>query len=130
MSKLGKEIAAGHQPMFMTPDEVAEHTHLGDAPFVGDFKSAGPKSSEQKAADEKTLAQKLEASHGTPAHDDGKSFVSPTSLYDSIKEKGVTESVSIGKLKGIKRPVLIDGHHRLAASRHLNPHQFLSVEYR
>lgn len=120
-SNLGKEIAAGHQPMFMTPGEVINHYHLGDSNLMSD--KPGPKGKEQKAEDEDTLHYKLKDSQHSQSYD------GTSSLYDSIKEKGVHTPIFVGKSYGVPRPVVQNGHHRLAAARHLNPDQFVPVEY-
>lgn len=123
MSKLGKELAAGHLPMFMTPDEVIEHHHLGDGHYLENPNHIGPKTPEQKTADEATMKYKLEdAKH--PQSYDGH-----MSLYDSIKEVGVQNPINVGYSPYIPRGIVTNGHHRLAAARNLNPKQFLPVKY-
>ena len=124
MSTLGKEIAAGNRPMFMTPDEVTEHFQLGDAPVV-DMKSApgSKKSKDQQGLDSMTMAYKLkDAQHA-------QSYDGTTSLYDSIKAHGVQTPIEIGKTNFLSRPIVTNGHHRLAVSQHLNPKQFIPMEY-
>ena len=124
MSKLGKEIAAGNQPMFMTPGEISEHFSLGDSPVIDRMTTpAMKKTSDQQSADKETLDYKLkDAQH--PQSYDGK-----TSLYDSIKTEGIQSPISVGRSPYMKRPIVIDGHHRLAVAHNLNPNQFLHVEY-
>jgi hypothetical protein len=123
MSNLGKEIAAGNQPMFMTPDEVVEHFHLGDTHYMDNPNKVGPKSAEQSEKDKSLLDYKrVDSMH--PMSYDGN-----TSLYDSIAEHGVKEPLQIGRSPYIPRPIMTNGHHRLAASRHLNPKQFIPLDY-
>jgi hypothetical protein len=125
-SNLRKEIAAGHQPMFMTPGEVIDHYHLGDTSLMSD--KPGPKGKEQKAEDEETLQYKLKDSQHKDSYA-GQPYGSASSLYDSIKKEGVHTPIFVGKSYGVPRPVVQNGHHRLAAARHLNPNQFVPVEY-
>lgn len=125
-SNLGKEIAAGNQPMFMTPGEVITHYHLGDSNLMSD--EPGPKGAEQKAEDEDTLQYKLKDSQHRDSYA-GKPYENASSLYDSIKKQGVQTPIFVGKSYRVPRPVVQNGHHRLAAARHLNPGQFLPVEY-
>lgn len=113
---LGEAIEAGYQPMFMTPHEVTKHFRLGDAdPAMWDEHP-------QKATEE-TLAYKLHDAEHAQSYD-GK-----TSLYESIKREGIKTPLSIGRSPFESKPILVDGHHRLAVSRHLNPNQFLPLEY-
>jgi hypothetical protein len=126
MSKLGKQIAAGHQPMFMTPGEVITHYHLGDSNLMDS--KPGPKGAAQKAEDEDTLQYKLKDSQHKDSYA-GQSYPNSSSLYDSIKEHGVHTPIFVGRSRYVPRPVVTNGHHRLAASRHLNPNQFIPVEY-
>jgi hypothetical protein len=123
MSKLGKEIASGHQPMFMTPDEVVEHYHLGDGHYFENPNKLGPKNEDQKRMDEQTLNYKLEDSKHPQSYD------GYMSLHDSIKEVGVRNPIQIGRSPYIPRPIITNGHHRLAVARNLNPQQFLPLDY-
>lgn len=123
MSKLGKEIASGHQPMFMTPDEVVTHYHLGDGHYRENPNHMGPKTDEQWVSDENTLKYKFEDSKHPQSYD------GQMSLHDSIKEVGVQNPIQVGRSPYIPRPVMTNGHHRLAVARNLNPKQFLPVEY-
>jgi hypothetical protein len=118
---LGKALTQGYQPMFMTPGEVINHYHLGDANLMS--REPGPKGAEQKAEDEETLQYKLKDSQHTQSYD------GTSSLYDSIKRQGVHTPIFVGSSRYISRPVVTNGHHRLAAARHLNPNQFVPVEY-
>ena len=122
-SNLGKEIAAGNQPMFMTPDEVVTHYHLGDTKFLDDPNKVGPKSAEQKNLDESLLDYKRKDSMHPMSYDGNRS------LYDSIAETGVHTPLQVGRSPYIPRPVLVNGHHRLAAARNLNPKQFIPLDY-
>lgn len=122
--KLAKELAEGNMPMFMTPKEIVDHFQLSDSPLVlADMRSTGPKSTEQKEADEETLAYKLKDSKHP------QSYNGKTSLYDSVANKGVQKPLSVGTSPWVARNVLTDGHHRLAAARNANPNQFLSLEW-
>ena len=125
-SNLGKEIAAGNQPMFMTPGEVINHYHLGDSNLVS--REPGPKGAEQKAEDEETLQYKLKDSQHKDSYA-GQPYGNASSLYDSIKREGVHTPIFVGSSQYVPRPVVTNGHHRLAAARHLNPNQFVPVEY-
>jgi len=124
MSKLGKEIASGHLPMFMTPDEIIEHHHLGDTKYLGDpnkpFEKKGP---EQQDLDKSLMDYKRKDSMHPMSYDGN------TSLYDSIKDHGIQKPINIGYSPYIPMGIVTDGHHRLAASRHLNPQQFVPVKY-
>ena len=122
MSKLGIELAQGNMPMFMTPDEVTEHFGLGDSVSSVPGTPVGTsKPEEQKKNEEDTLAYKLHDAAHSQSHD------GVTPLYDSIKREGVKRPLDVRAYGS--RPELMDGHHRLAVSRHLNPKQFLPMEY-
>ena len=110
--------------MFMTPGEVTEHFTLGDSPIL-DRKTtpAISKTAGQKSADKETLEYKLKDAKHPQSHD-GK-----TSLYDSVKNEGIQSPISVGRSPYLNRPVVTDGHHRLAVAHNLNPNQFLHVEY-
>lgn len=49
------------------------------------------------------------------------------SLYEHLQEHGQKSPVIIGS-RGMGFPSIFEGHHRLAALHHINPHQF--VKYR
>lgn len=122
---LGKAIDAGYQPMFMTSNEVVKHLRLGDTSYYvkDDTPSKKEKPFSSQEMDQDTLEYKLHDSMHPQSHD-GKE-----SLYDSIKREGVTTPLKVSRSPLVKRPILSDGHHRLAVSKHLNPNQFLPIEY-
>ena len=123
MSKLGKEIASGHLPMFMTPDEISEHHHLGDTDYLGDRNKPLEKKSPEQQDLDKSLFDRKQVESMLP-----RSYGN-TSLYDSIKEHGIQKPINIGYSPSIPFGIVTDGHHRLAVSRHLNPKQFVPVKY-
>lgn len=49
------------------------------------------------------------------------------SLYEHIEEHGQKTPIQIGT-RGFSYPLILEGHHRLAAMHHMNPNQF--VKYR
>ena len=124
-SRLSKDLAAGNLPLpgMMTAGEVIEHFHLGDAGRIGKQTPVGqPKGSLQKQRDEDTMAYKLQDSKHPQSHD------GTTSLYDSVAKKGSQSPVEVAA-GPFDRPIVFDGHHRLAITRHLNPKQFINFDY-
>ena len=51
-----------------------------------------------------------------------------STLYDSIKEKGVQQPVRIGR-NAAGEPVLRDGHHRVAVANDIDPNMVVPHEY-
>lgn len=110
---LGKALKEGYQPMFMTPDEVTKHFRLADivSPYT---KQDVKETMDYKLADSKH-----------PMSFDGK-----TSLYESVKKEGIKEPLSVETTPHVDRPILVNGHHRLAVSQNLNPKQFVPLEWK
>ena len=94
--------------MFMTAEEITKHFKLGDA---GD------------SSTKDLMEYKLQDSKHSQSHD-GK-----TSLYESIKSEGVKKPVEIETSPYVDRPILVNGHHRLASAHNLNPKQFLPLTW-
>lgn len=50
------------------------------------------------------------------------------SLYDSIRESGVKSPIRLGEDEGMMdKPMIVGGHHRLAAAANINENQFVPV---
>ena len=99
--------------MFMTPNEISTHFRLGDivTPYT---KQDVKETMDYKLADSKH-----------PQSYDGK-----TSLFESVKSEGVKTPLSVETSPHVDRPILVNGHHRMAISQHLNPKQFVPLQWR
>lgn len=150
VDKLREEMSQGNVPMFMSPNEVVRLAGLRDAPNHTYFSVDEHKESWDKSADRTLLKHKLEeAKTGTSENShreaskqkdewtirDGKEMRMSElpSLYDSIKNEGFKGSFPLhhsNKIYGNENYVTVfQGHHRLAVMKHLNPKQFMPIDW-
>lgn len=76
--------------------------------------------------------QKLTRSKTSSIYDKHTTDSDKSTLYDSIKDKGVTSPVSIGLNRendGKLTEYLSDGHHRATAANDVNPEMYVPVKY-
>jgi len=119
---LGKELAEGNRPMFMTAGEIVKHVSLNDSNTRVGVTFGEEKSPDLKSRDNATLRKKLRQSRSSAdsnAHGAG--------LHQSIKTQGFKGRFNITDYGHEAR--LFEGHHRLAAQRNLNPKQFNSINW-
>ncbi len=119
---LGKELAEGNRPMFMTAGEIVKHVSLNDSNTRVGVTFGEEKSPDLKNRDSNTLRKKLRQSKSSAdsnAHGAG--------LYESIKNQGFKGRFNITDYGHEGR--LFEGHHRLAAQRNINPKQFNSINW-
>jgi uncharacterized protein YdhG (YjbR/CyaY superfamily) len=141
---LGEEIKQGYLPMFMTPGEMINHFTLADA-AAGPSKTAEGKSDLVKQKEKSMMARKLrESKTGSVYNSHRRALPGVPTLHQSIAENGFDHTTSFikvnsqgarvprygGPLDNTFLPEVVDGHHRLAALRNLNPNQFIPVRYR
>lgn len=130
-SNLGKALAAGYQPMFMTGEEITKHANLLDAASWNKTAAGSKKSTKQKNVEKATMARKLKRSiEDTPHMDYKKGEL--RSLSDLIKEKGFEGHITLYNDKtdeGNRTVNLGQGHHRVATMSHLNPKQFIPINW-
>jgi hypothetical protein len=140
--KLHSELTAGNVPMFMTAQEITTHLDLGDA--GGHTTPRGEAKSLQRKRKESNMMQRKlrESRSGTSfnAHvkkeyqghvlHDGKwmDATESPSLHESLSEKGY-EGSPLPVVAYRNNGTLINGHHRVAAMRNINPKQFLPVKF-
>jgi len=121
-NNLGKELAEGNRPMFMTAGEIVKHISLNDSNTLVGVSYGEEKSPDLKSRDNNTLRKKLRQSKSSTdsnAHGAG--------LHESIKTQGFKGRFNITDYGHEGR--LFEGHHRLAAQRNLNPKQFNSINW-
>jgi len=119
---LGKELAEGNRPMFMTAGEIVKHINLNDSSQRYGVNFDEDKSPDLKSRDKTTMRRKLRQSRSSAdsnAHGAG--------LYESIKTQGFKGRFNI--IDHGHEGRLFEGHHRLAAQRNLNPKQFNSINW-
>jgi len=119
---LGKELAEGNRPMFMTAGEIVKHINLNDSSQRYGVNFGEDKSPDLKSRDKTTMRRKLRQSRSSAdsnAHGAG--------LYESIKTQGFKGRFNI--IDHGHEGRLFEGHHRLAAQRNLNPKQFNSINW-
>jgi hypothetical protein len=113
-----------HLPLFMNAREVLATVGLPEADAWSD---------KPEETTEQLLARKLsEAKGGEYIYDDDmeaqpKSEKPDKSLYDQIKEKGITNPLNIYVNTKDKEKVLFDGHHRLAVMNDIDPEAYFPV---
>ena len=76
--------------------------------------------------------QKLRRSKTSSIYDKHATDSDKSSLYDSIRDKGVTTPVVIGlnrENSGKLSEYLADGHHRATAANDINPEMYVPIEY-
>lgn len=121
-NNLGKELAEGNRPMFMTAGEIVKHINLNDSSTRVGVAFGEEKSPDLKSRDSNTLRRKLRQSRSSAdsnAHGAG--------LHESIKTQGFKGRFNIVDYGHEGR--MFEGHHRLAAQRNLNPKQFNSINW-
>ena len=121
-NNLGKELAEGNLPMFMTAGEIVKHISLNDSNTRVGVSYDEEKSPDLKSRDNTTLRKKLRQSRSSVdsnAHGAG--------LYESIKTQGFKGNFNITDYGHEGR--LFQGHHRLAVQRNLNPKQFNLIRW-
>jgi len=134
MAKLGQEMDQGHLPMYMTAKEMTTHLDMGDAPIALETPFRGKKNALRKRVENRTMNKKLnEARVGKAmnAHSARWNDSDPT-FMDSLKEKGYdyNEGGSFPiSMRGGSKGIMTNGHHRVAALRHLNSQQFLPLRW-
>lgn len=120
-NNLGKELAEGNRPMFMSADEITEHIALNDS-SDRDVNFGKEKSTNLKSRDKTVLRTKLNESKRNAI-----SGVHGAGLYESIKTQGFKGRFNIVDYGHEGR--MFEGHHRLAVQRNLNPKQFNSINW-
>jgi hypothetical protein len=140
--KLRAELTAGNIPMFMTAKEITTHLDLGDA--GGAITPRGEeKSSQRKRRESNMMQRKLQESRtGTSYNAHVKKEYQGQTFHDgkwmdATESPSLHESLSELGYKGSPLPVvayrnngiLVNGHHRVAAMRNINPKQFLPVSF-
>lgn len=105
--------------MFMSASELRNETSPGD--FV-------PRQFGVPQNVEDMWDRKLRESQTTRQHDDYWNHGSE-SLAESIQREGVKDPVWLTHQRGMPRPTLSDGHHRVAAAFRMNPHYLMPVEH-
>jgi hypothetical protein len=122
MSNLGKELAEGNRPMFMTAGEIVKHVSLNDSSQFTGGTFGKDKAPALKLSDKTTMRRKLRQSRSS-----ADSTAHGAGLHESIKNQGFKGSFNIIDFGHEGR--LIQGHHRLAVQRNLNPKQFNSINW-
>jgi hypothetical protein len=117
---LGKELAEGNRPMFMTAGEIVKHINLNDSSQRYGTVFGEDKEAWLKDRDQNTLRRKLRQSRSSANSD-----THGAGLHESIKTQGFKGRFNIVDYGHEGR--LFEGHHRLAAQRNLNPKQFNSI---
>ena len=143
--KLGDELTQGNLPMFMNSKEITKHLDLGDAGGVS-TPLGGDKHPTRKYRERKMMQRKLiESRTGTSENSHVKKeyqrsytdFFSGNrvhtselpSLHESLSKDGYKgEPLPVSRV-GRSKGTLINGHHRVAAMRNINPKQFLPIEW-
>lgn len=120
-SNLGKELAEGNRPMFMSANEIVEHIALNDS-SDRTVNYGEEKSTNLKSRDKTVLRTKLNESKRNAI-----SGVHGAGLYKSIKDKGFEGRFNIVDYGHEGR--IFEGHHRLAAQKNLNPQQFNAINW-
>ena len=119
---LGKELAEGNRPMFMTAGEIVKHINLNDSSQRYGVNFGEDKSPDLKSRDKTTMRRKLRQSRSS-----ADSNVHGAGLHESIKTQGFKGRFNI--IDHGHEGRLFEGHHRLAAQRNLNPKQFNSINW-
>lgn len=119
---LGKELAEGNRPMFMTAGEIVKHINLNDSSQRYSVNFGEEKSPDLKSRDKTTMRRKLRQSRSS-----ADSALHGAGLHKSIKTQGFKGRFNIIDYGHEGR--LFEGHHRLAAQRNLNPKQFNSINW-
>jgi hypothetical protein len=119
---LGKELAEGNRPMFMTAGEIVKHISLNDSSQRHSTVFGEDKEAWLKDRDQNILRKKLRQSRSSPDSD-----THGAGLHESIKTQGFKGRFNIVDYGHEGR--LFEGHHRLAAQRNLNPKQFNSINW-
>lgn len=119
---LGKELAEGNRPMFMTAGEIVKHINLNDSSQRHSTVFGEDKEAWLKDRDKTTLRRKLRQSRSSP-----DSKLHGAGLHESIKNKGFKGRFTIVDYGHEGR--FFEGHHRLATQRNLNPKQFNSINW-
>ena len=94
----------------------------------GEFYGAGKTLAENSAMRQ----QKLRRSKTSSIYDKHATDSDKSSLYDSIRDKGVTTPVVIGlnrENSGKLSEFLADGHHRATAANDINPEMYVPIAY-
>lgn len=117
MSQSGSRAQFAQLPMFMTARELRHETTPGD--FVA--RKFGVPQSVEDMWDRKTRESE------SPRNDYWND--SNESLAALIRREGVKEPVWLTHERGMPRPTLSDGHHRVAAAHRINPNSLLPVEH-
>lgn len=151
-SEFEQKLSQGNLPLFMTPTDIVKHVNLVDSGY--ERTGLGNKDLEQRLAEEDTLNYKLQEAkkphtvynaHGEHTAGDivldqdstSNNIVyrdieeNTPSLYESLVSEGMKTplSIDIDHRFGPRRMNLVNGHHRLAALRNLNPDQFLNINW-
>lgn len=141
---LGKALAAGHQPMFMTGPEIKKHF----APFEGDKRIMDLPDSEKankydhgfrEENDKELWDRKLSESRQTGRQRYGDMAfhigavprgISPKSSLESVaKTKGIPGYVSLQQTPDEGKPQVLGGHHRVALSAEQFKSHIFPVKY-
>lgn len=100
--------------MFMRADEIMGSTTPGDFP---------------DAADSGQWAIKEHDSRSRPENPMSSPFGGGRSLRASIEAEGVHDPVEIQHRSSQPKPILVNGHHRVATERSLDKGRYLPVEH-